>query len=130
MPFFANVAVNLPLNQSFTYSCDIEGEDEGRAFGRRVQVPFGSRRIQGIVTGSSSELPPDCAIQKEKIRKIIRFIDEEPILTKELYALARWVSLYYISSIGESLFAMLPSGKRETAMGGLPFSDGGEAWDR
>lgn len=130
MSFFVDIALNLPLNQTFSYKCELEGEEAGNAFGRRVQVPFGSRRLSGIVTGTSQTLPPSCAVPEEKIRHVSRFIDREPVLTDELLALARWVSSYYLSSIGETIFAMLPSGKKETALGGMPFSDGEDVWDR
>lgn len=130
MNFFVDIALNLPLNQTFSYTCDLEGEEMERSFGRRVQVPFGSRRLTGIVTGASPTLPPSCTVPAEKIRRVTRFIDTEPVLTEELYDLARWISSYYLSSIGETIFAMLPSGKRETAAGGIPFASEEDAWGR
>ncbi len=130
MGFFVDVAVNLPLDQTFSYRCDLDGEQADSVFGRRVQVPFGSRRLAGIVLGSSPSLPPGCSVKEEKVRSVTRFIDDEPVLTQELYGLARWIGQYYIASIGEVLFAMIPSGRRETATGGLPFADDGGAWSR
>lgn len=130
MRFFVDIALNLPLNQTFSYKCELEEEELERSFGRRVQVPFGSRRLTGIVTGASPALPPSCAVPEEKIRRIGRFIDKEPVLTGELLALARWVSSYYLSSIGETIFAMLPSGKRETSAGGFPLAADEGAWGR
>ncbi len=130
MSFFVDIALNLPLNQTFSYKCGLEGEEMEHTFGRRVQVPFGSRRLTGIVTGFSTELPSSCTVPKEKIRQVTRFIDKEAVLTEELYALARWVSSYYLSSIGETIFAMLPSGKRETSAGGFSFAADEEAWSK
>ncbi|MBQ9539539.1 MAG: primosomal protein N', partial [Treponema sp.] len=130
MPFFVEVAVNLPLNQTFSYKCEIEGEKEEGSFGRRVQIPFGSRRLAGLVVAAGPALPAGCAVSENKIRKITRFIDAEPVLTQELYGLARWVSQYYIAPIGEVIFAMIPSGRRETSAGGAAFSGDGGAWDK
>ena len=130
MSFFVDIALNLPLNQTFSYKCELEGEEMEGSFGRRVQVPFGSRRLTGIVTGASPALPPSCAVPEEKIRRVSRFIDKEPVLTGELLTLARWVSSYYLSAIGETIFSMLPSGKRETSAGGFSLAADEEAWSR
>ena len=45
MSFFVDIALNLPLNQTFSYKCELEGEDMERSFGRRVQVPFGENLV-------------------------------------------------------------------------------------
>ena len=39
--------------------------------------------------------------------------------TQELYETAKWMSNYYIASIGEVIFSMIPSGKRETGTAGF-----------
>ncbi len=128
--FFVNLALNLPLNQTFTYRCNLEGESPQTVFGRRVQVPFGSRKLPGVVVSAGMSLPPGCAVTEDKIRAVTRFIDAEPLLTEELYALARWISGYYIAPIGEVIFAMLPSGRKETQAGGFSFIEGETGWDR
>lgn len=128
--FFVNLALNVPLNQCFTYRCTLEGEEAAKAFGRRVQVPFGSRRLSGVVVGVSTNLPPSCSVPQDKVRAVTRFIDADALLTEELYALARWINGYYIAPIGEVIFAMLPSGRKEMSAGGFSFAEDGEAWSR
>mgnify|MGYP007056238842 CR=1 FL=1 len=79
MGFFVELALGIPLNQAE------EGEEIGSVFGRRVQVPFGSRRLSGVVVGSSAGLPPECSVPEGKVRAVTRFIDASPLLTQELY---------------------------------------------
>ncbi|MBR6142748.1 MAG: primosomal protein N', partial [Treponema sp.] len=57
------------------------------------------------------------------IRTALRYIDKEPILTQELYNTALWMQKYYLSSIGETVFAMIPSGRRETDSSSFSFTE-------
>ncbi len=130
MSFFIDVAVQVPLNQTFTYRCDSEDESVPNAFGRRVEIYFGNRKTTGFVTAAWETLPPSCAVTPDKIRSIVRFIDKEPVLTPELYELAKWVSSYYLASIGESVFAMVPSGRRDTNTPDIPFAQDASSFEK
>lgn len=130
MSFFVNVAVNVPLNQTFTYKCNIDNEVPEQAFGRRVEVRFGNRKLSGFVVWAGVELPENCAVPPEKIREISRFIDKEPVLTAELFEIAKWISFYYIAPIGEAIFAMVPSGRKETDAGGFSFAGDEQSWQK
>ena len=144
MDFFINVVLNLPLNQTFTY---LEPEDENhysaqeiseesdeelfyRNFGRRVQVPFGNKKLDGFIVGTFSSIPKECSAPREKIRRAKKFIDGEALLTKELYSLAKFMSSYYVCSIGECVFTMIPSGKRESASAGFSFLEDAESYKK
>ena len=59
----------------------------------------------------------------EKIKSILRIIDDEPIFFEEQIKLSDWISKYYLCSQGEALFTMLPSGKRETSFSSLSFEE-------
>ncbi len=120
--FFIEAAVNVPLNQTFTYKCEQDMPLE-KAFGRRIEVRFGNRKTTAFVVSASEQIPKTCAVTADKIRPITRFIDENPILTEELYETAKWMSNYYIASIGEVIFSMIPSGKRETGTAGFGFEE-------
>jgi primosomal protein N' (replication factor Y) len=72
--------------------------------GSRVLVPFGSRKLTGVVLNVQTE-PPDGAT-----KQVLRLMDEEPVLDPEMLALARWVSAYYRAPLGEVLRAMTPLG--------------------
>ena len=125
MSFYFDVALNLPLNETFIYRGSKEmfsDTDLESYFGRRVSVPFGNRKLTGFIVGIHKSLPESIKIPESKIREIIKIQDQESLLTKELYDLAKWISNYYLCSIGESIFAMIPSGKRETDIPGFSFS--------
>ena len=123
---FFDVALNLPLNKTFLY----RHPDESRAkdtdyFGRRIDVRFGNRSMTGFIVGTHTAFPEDCGIPREKVRRATKFTDKDGIslLTHELYDVAKFMSRYYLSAIGETVTAMIPSGRRETDAGGFAFSE-------
>lgn len=73
--------------------------------GCRVLVPFGRRRMTGYVV-SLRRSPPG----KVRLKQIVSLIDDEPLISGVLLDLARWMSRYYVHSLGEVLRAILPAG--------------------
>lgn len=129
MTFFLDVAVNVPVNQTFSYK--VAEEDMVKdPFGCRVEVRFGNRKMIGFVVSYNDCLSKDCPVSEDKIRPIIRFIDKEALLTKELYNLALWMKDYYLCSIGESIFTMIPSGKRESEYTSFSFSEDESSFEK
>ena len=142
---YLQVALNVPLNQTFTYSALSEDtvsvnkskSDESqkdlfskravnaKTFppenGKRVEVKFGNKRMTGIITKIFDELPKDLGFDEKKIRPIVRVPDESPILTEELLTLGSWMSSYYLCPIGEVLNSIIPSGKRESESSAFSF---------
>ncbi|MBQ9238485.1 MAG: primosomal protein N' [Treponema sp.] len=118
---YLDIAVNVPLNQTFLYSYSPPEKKNvpKPAVGMRAEVPFGNRSLPGFITALYDEMPADCTVPQEKIRPIKKVLDTEPIFTTELFTLARWMSGYYLCAIGETLAAMIPSGRRETGAGGF-----------
>ena len=126
---YLDVVLNVPINRSFTYSYT-PGEKEKAEIGKRVEVPFGNRKLTGFITGICDTAPDD--VPKEKIRAVRRIVDDEPLLTSELFSLAKWMADYYLCPLGEIVSAMIPSGRREAGSGGFSFADdipSGEAHD-
>ena len=117
---YLQVVLNLPLNQSFTY-LDCENPDGKSRVGFRADLKFGNRRMTGFVISESESLPPDCPVEESKIRPILRILDDEALFDDEIIFLARWMSAYYLCSLGEAISAMLPSGKREVDAGCFSF---------
>jgi primosomal protein N' (replication factor Y) (superfamily II helicase) len=95
------VALPLPLRTTFTYRVP-EALDEGMVDGVRVVVPFRNRAMLGVVLGRGDS--PDGAL----LKNVSEIIDPLPALSLRLIELARWISNYYLSPIGETLRAMLP----------------------
>lgn len=113
---YLEIVLNIPLNQSFTYSYDDENSKnlEKAEIGKRAEVRFGNRKMTGFIVKIFDEFPKSCTVPREKIRAITKIIDTESIFTPEIFSLAVWMSHYYICSIGEALFSIVPStGKRE-----------------
>lgn len=122
MPRFAELALNVPLFSLFTYQLP-DGTD-ARA-GMRAQVRFGNRKLIGVITAAHDGLPENCPVGMDRIRRIERILDDEPLLTEELLELGRWMSRYYLCPPGEALAALIPSGRRESGVPGFPAGDDG-----
>ena len=70
--------------------------------GARVLVPFGPRKLTGMVVRLHDD-PPAVAT-----KEAMRLLDEEPLLDASLLALGRWIATYYCSPLGEVLRGMTP----------------------
>lgn len=124
---YLQIVLNIPLNQTFTYSWAPDEktlpENEPET-GKRAEVRFGNRKMTGFIVSVSSEIPRECPVSAEKIRSVSRILDKEPLFTPEIYEFAVWLSKYYICSIGEAVFSIIPSrAKRETSCPGFSFED-------
>lgn len=123
---YLEIILNLPVNQGFTYSY-IPPENEKPelipAIGKRAEIMFGNKKTQGFIIGIFDKLPETCPVGPEKIRPIKRVIDKEPLFGKELIEMAQWISRYYLCTLGEAVFSMIPSGRRETSAGGFGFEE-------
>ncbi|MFZ5654383.1 MAG: primosomal protein N' [Pseudomonadota bacterium] len=104
LPESYQVAVPSPLRRLFDY---LPPPDHRRALapGTRVRVPFGSRRLVGVVVGRGA-----CdAGQGRALRAIEQVLDEEPLLPGELLELVRWAADYYHHPVGEAVLSVLPA---------------------
>ena len=111
-PHYLEVAFNVPVAQPFTYQ-DIEETEDGAPtpFGARVVAPFGRRKMTGFVVGNPAEPPVGL-----DLRRIARRIDDVPLFDQRFLRLAEWLANTYLCSLGESLSAMLPAGRREAGL--------------
>jgi primosomal protein N' (replication factor Y) len=100
---YCDVSLPVPLDQAFTYSLP-ETLNHRIQCGCRVLVPFGNRKLTGVVL-SVQEEPPD-----GPTREVLRLIDEVPVLDSTLLALGRWIAGYYCAPLGEVLRTMTPLG--------------------
>ncbi len=107
---YAEVAVNAgaPIRQTFTYRVPdglfADGQGMPLDVGHAVYVPFGSRRLQGVVL-EVTETPafPDA-------RDVDAVIDPEPLVSPERAALAHWLSDHYLAPLFDCVSLMLPPG--------------------
>ena len=121
---FLEIILNLPINQGFTYSYTPELNEKPELrpeIGKRAEIMFGNRKTSGFIIGIQEEFPENCGTTIDKIRPVKRIIDKEPLFNKDLIELAKWISHYYLCTLGEAIFAMIPSGRRETSAGRFSF---------
>ncbi|MEM7008983.1 MAG: primosomal protein N' [Thermodesulfobacteriota bacterium] len=97
------VAIPIPGEESYSYSVP-EHLKDGIKLGKRVLVPFRNRRSIGFIVGIGGA-PPDI-----KLRDILDVIDEQPLFDEKRLDFLKWVSNYYISSLGIVLKAAHPGG--------------------
>jgi primosomal protein N' (replication factor Y) len=108
-PEFVEVALPLPLRQTFTYRLPV-GLRENVKTGARLLVPFGKRQLTGYAVALHVRLSDDVEIEQDAIKDALELIDEEPLITEEILKLTQWTADYYASSWGEVLKASLPAG--------------------
>ncbi|MEL6428190.1 MAG: primosomal protein N' [Planctomycetota bacterium] len=106
---FAEVALNRPMRQAYTYAVTADYADRV-APGVRVAVPFAGRREIGVVVSTSETTDVDAA----RVKPVSDVLDAAPVLDAHLLELTRWMADYYACSWGECLAAVLPAAmKRE-----------------
>src|ERR1019366_5783569 len=91
---YCDVSLPVPLDQPFTYSLPDTLRHRVRV-GSRLIVPFGTRKLTGVILRCHDEPPPVAT------RDALRLIDSEPVLSAELMALGRWIAGYYCSPLGD-----------------------------
>ncbi len=99
---YIDVSLPIPLDQPFTYSLPVTLEHRVQP-GCRMLVPFGGRKLTGVVLAVQDERPSNGAI-----KDALRLLDEEPVLDADLIQLGRWISSYYCAPLGEVLRSMTP----------------------
>jgi primosomal protein N' (replication factor Y) (superfamily II helicase) len=98
---YCDVSLPVPLDQNFTYLLP-ETLRHRVAIGCRVLVPFGPRKLTGVIVKLHDAAP------EGSLREVFRLVDEEPVLNPELLSLGRWISQYYCAPLGEVLRGMIP----------------------
>jgi primosomal protein N' (replication factor Y) len=100
MALFCDVALPVPLDQTFTYA--VNGVTP--VVGARVLVPFSGQRLMGVVVRVHEDAPAD----DFEIKPVQQVLDEAAVLPDELMKLAGWIASYYVAPLGEVLRGMLP----------------------
>ena len=123
---YLEIILNLPVNQGFTYSYippEKEKPELVPAIGKRAEIMFGNKKTEGFIISISDKIPESCPVDAGKIKPVKRIIDKESLFGPELIEMAVWISRYYLCTLGEAVFSMLPSGRRETSAGGFAFEE-------
>ena len=110
-PLILRIALDTPLRQVFDYlppspATPAPGPTEAPLLtpGIRVRVPFGRRRLIGILVGTS----PDSSIAARKLKAVLEILDEQPVFDPVTFDLLLWAADYYHHPVGEVMAAALP----------------------
>lgn len=96
------VAIPTPVYQTFTYQ-----SLEPIRPGTRVLVPFGGRKMVGVVLGEPELRQGE---RTYDLKSVAQVLDDIPVYSDVILQIARWLSEYYLYPIGEVLRTMLPAG--------------------
>jgi primosomal protein N' (replication factor Y) (superfamily II helicase) len=102
---FARVVVPGPFKEPLIYSVP-ESLQDRIVPGLRVVVPLQKRTVTGILLESVFENP------LHQTKDIIELLDDQPFVDAHLLKLAKWISQYYLASLGEVIGSMLPPNAR------------------
>jgi primosomal protein N' (replication factor Y) len=94
------VALDVPLDRVFDYKTD----NPDTQIGQYVVVPFGARKMIGVVVGISDTT----SIESKKLKSIIR-LDPEVIFDKKSMKLFEFCSQYYHYPLGQTILSAVPS---------------------
>jgi primosomal protein N' (replication factor Y) len=100
-----DVVCPLPVEKTFTYRLP-DGLQADAQVGSRVLVPFGGRRLTGVIVGESD--PPETL--DFEVKDVLDVLDDTPAMTEGLLHLTRWIARYYVCGWGEAIKAALPTG--------------------
>ena len=100
-PRYCDVSLPVPVDRLFTYELPLTLRQRVRS-GCRVWVPFGTRKLTGVVFRTHYDPPT------QEVREVLRLLDAEPVLDPELLHLGQWIAEYYSAPLGEVLKGMLP----------------------
>lgn len=103
---YAEVALNIPFSNLDTLSYEIPPKMESLQVGCRVEVPLRKKIHEAVVLDIHTIMP------NYKVELIHKQVDPFPTITKEQIELAYWMKEYYLASLGECLYKMVPSGRR------------------
>jgi primosomal protein N' (replication factor Y) len=101
----AHVTLEIALRKEFDYFIPPELADQVDV-GSRVQVPFGSRKVLGCVTGLAEESA------RAALKPILKVIGAQTLVTPKILKLARWIGEYYCCAPETALKSVLPEAVR------------------
>ena len=106
----ARVSLEIALRREFDYA--IPPELAGKVdVGSRVQVPFGPRKVLGVVTAVAAES------SLANLKPILKIIGAQTLVTAKVLKLARWIADYYCCAPEIALKSVLPEAVRKEDAG-------------
>ena len=104
---FVDVIVPLPIAGQYTYSLPAEMREKVQ-MGCRVVVPFGKKKFYtAIVTNVHYAVP-----EGYDTKDISEILDSSPILLPRQFEFWKWLTEYYLCTLGDVYKAAVPSGMK------------------
>lgn len=117
---YAEILLPLALENTYTYLIPPDLADQA-AFGKRVEVQFGSRkRYAGLIVKTGVRKP------EYRTKEIIAILDQDPIILPWQYKIWQWMAGYYCCTAGEIMKAALPGAlllSSETIIKAMPVAE-------
>ncbi len=104
--WLVDVAVPVPLRQSFTYQVPEDLLDAPVRAGHRVLAPFGPRLLHGVTLCDA--YPGQ--LETRKPRALISYDAGQRVLSPDIQKLLTWIVDYYKGAVGEAVKLVLPPG--------------------
>lgn len=102
---FVEVLLPLPIPKLFTYRLPSDC-NELAMVGKRVFVTFNNKKVYtGLILNITNVAP-----ELYKAEYILGIIDENPLIDLDQIEFWKWISNYYMCSLGQVMAAALPSG--------------------
>jgi primosomal protein N' (replication factor Y) len=98
------IAVPSPLRRTYDYLPPDGTPATQLTPGMRLRVPFGRRRVVGVLLDVVSHTP----IEQSRLKSVIDVLDSRAILPPSLLNLAKWACDYYHHPPGEVINHLLP----------------------
>jgi primosomal protein N' (replication factor Y) len=106
----ARVSLEIALRKEFDYAIPPELAAQVDV-GTRVQVPFGPRKVLGVVTALAEESA------RTNLKPIVKVISVKALVTPQVLKLARWIADYYCCAPETALKSVLPEVVRREESG-------------
>ena len=97
----AEVAIPVPLHNTFDYLCAERFE-----IGARVKVPFGRKKVTGVVLAQKDKS------HFEKLKQVEEVLDNEALLSNDILEFLMWSANYYHHPVGEVINNAIPKNLR------------------
>ncbi len=105
---YFEVAINSPLNQTYTYKLLTPDDDASNYIGRFVKVSLRNRSVNGVIIKEVEKPKVDY-----EIKEILELNTEAHPIPPVYMEWLEWISNYYIYPLGQTLSLMIPPLKKE-----------------
>jgi primosomal protein N' (replication factor Y) len=95
------VVLDVPLNRAFDYRCDDASPAD---VGRRVLVPFGKRKLVGVIIAVMNQ----SSVEISKLKKAEQIFRDIAPCSPEEISLFQFCSQYYLHPLGEVMLNAMP----------------------